>query len=145
MYVDALGLVSDAQAFGAGAVSTNSVDLGIEQGFTRQIGEGEPMGFGVSVDVSATGTTVILEVISATDAALTASVRVHGRLDGVIADFTAGTLHFVAINRTQSPLIQRFIGLRATIAAGTLTATAWLTSHDLFSVLARPYPNRYTP
>jgi hypothetical protein len=144
MFLDALGLVSDAQAFGAGAVSTNSVDLGIEQGFTRQIGEGEPMGFGIAIDVLAVGTTVIVEIISATDAALTAGVRVHGRLDGLVADFPAGSLHFVAFNRTTSPLVQRFVGVRITTAAGTITATCWLTSHALFSVLARPYPKRYS-
>jgi hypothetical protein len=147
MYLDALGRVSNGQAFGAGpTVSTDSIDLDPTNLASpkRQIGEGEPMGFGFAVTVSATGTTVVLEVISATDAALTASVRVHGRLDGVIADFTAGTLHFIAINQSTSALIQRFIGIRSTVAAGTLSGTAWLTSHNLFAILARAYRKNYS-
>jgi hypothetical protein len=146
MYVDALGLVSLNQAFGAGpTVSTNSVDLDPQNNMApkRQIGEGEPMGFAFAVTVAATGTTVILEVISATDGALTASVRVHGRLDGVVADFPAGSLHFIAINQTTAERIQRFIGIRSTVAAGTLSGTSWLTSHALFSILARPYRKNY--
>lgn len=141
MYLDALLLVSDAQAFGAGAVSTNSIDLGNVTP-KREIGVGEPMGFGLSVDVAATGTTVVIEVISATDAALTAGIVVHGRKDGLIADFAAGALHFIAINEGR-PFMNRFIGIRATIAAGTLTATAWLTSSDLFSVAQTNYAKAY--
>lgn len=142
MYLDAFLLVSDAQAFGAGAVSTNSIDLGNVTP-KREVATGTPMGFGVSVDVSATGTTVILEIISATDAALTAGILIHGRLDGAIARFTAGSLHFVAMNQGGSA-INRFLGLRATVAAGTLTATAWFTSHWLFSLNPIHYADAIT-
>jgi hypothetical protein len=142
MFLDALLRVSNGQAFGAGAVSTDSIDLGNVSPI-RQIGTGEPMGFGFAVTVAATGTNVLVEAISATDAALTTSVRVHGSVGGVIADFPAGSLHFCPINQGGN-LIQRFIGIRTTQAAGTLSGTAWLTSHNLFSLLARAYAKGYT-
>ena len=55
MYIDALNLLCDAQAFTADAVSTNSLDLGNVTP-KRQIGSGEPMAVTVQVDVSADNT-----------------------------------------------------------------------------------------
>lgn len=139
MYIDSLGKVCTAQAFGTGAVSTDSIDLGTSG---RQLGSGEPMGFGFLVTTGATGTVVLVEVISATDAALTTSVKTHGTKTGVIADFPTGSLHFIPINQG-TPDIQRYIGIRTAQAAGTLSGTAWLTSHSLFSIQARVYAKSY--
>jgi hypothetical protein len=89
MFLDAFLRVSNEQAFGAAAVSTDSIDLGLTTP-GRQIGTGEPIGFAFSVDVAGTVAASLIEIISATDAALTgdpdAAVprdsRHHGRRDG---------------------------------------------------------------
>lgn len=146
MYVDALGLVSDAQAFTAVAVSTNSIDLGNVTP-KRVIGTGEPVGFGVAVDVAADSTTVKLEVIMATDAALTAGIIVLMEETRLAADLPLGGLLFLPIPPgAPAAGYLRFLGIRVTPAGGaaTVTLTAWLTAHALFSVLAKPYAKGYT-
>jgi hypothetical protein len=140
MFLDALGLVSDAQAFGAAAVSTNSIDLGLTTP-GRQIGTGEPMGFGVGVDVLGTVAPSLIEVISATDAALTAGILVHASRTIPLAEMVAGALFFIAI--PPGTPTQRFLGIRITTAGGTVTCTAWLTTHSLFSILPRAYPKNF--
>lgn len=133
MFIDTFLKVCAAQAFTAAAVSTNSIDLG---NITpkRQIGTGEPMGFGVSCDVAASATTVLIEVISATDTALTAGILVHGTVTKPAAEFSAGSLHFVPLN--PGAPTQRFLGLRVTPAGGaaTVTLSASLTAWSLFSL-----------
>jgi hypothetical protein len=145
MYVDALGLVADAQAFTAVAV-TNSVDLGNVTP-KREIANGEPMGFGIAVDVAASSTTVLVEIIQATDGPLTAGIIVLAQRTFLSADMPAGALIFFPIPQNPTaagPL--RFIGLRVTPAGGaaTVTLTAWLTAHNLFAALARTYAKGYT-
>lgn len=146
MFVDALGVVSDAQAFTAAAVSTNSIDLGSVVP-KREIAVGEPMGFGLAVDVAASSTTVLVEIIQATDAALTAGIIVLIQRTFLSADMPAAALIFFPI--PQSPTVAgplRYLGLRVTPTGGaaTVTLTAWLTTHALFSVLAKPYAKGYT-
>lgn len=140
MFLDALLLVSDAQAFGAAAVSQNSIDLGLTTP-GRQIGTGEPMGFGIAVDVAGTVAPSVIDVISATDAALTAGIIVHATRSIALAEMTAGALHFIGVP-VGTPT-QRYLGVRITTAGGTVTATAWLTTHSLFSILPRAYPKNY--
>jgi hypothetical protein len=140
MFLDALHVVSDAQAMGAAAVSTNSIDTGLTTP-GRQIGTGEPLGFGVSVDVAGTVAATLLEVISATDAALTAGILVHASRSIPLAEMVAGALFFLGLP-TGTPT-QRFLGIRATTAGGTVTLTAWLTAQSLFSILPRAYPKGY--
>lgn len=147
MYVDTLGKVSVAQAFTAAAVSTNSVDLGNVTP-KREIAVGEPMGFGIGVDVAASSTTVLVEIIQATDAALTAGIIVLSQRTFLAADMPVGALIFMPLpeNPTAAgPL--RFLGLRVTPAGGaaTVTLSAHLTAQNLFSVLARAYAKNYTP
>lgn len=146
MFLDALGVVCDAQAFTAAAVSTNSIDLGSSTP-KREIATGEPMGFGIAVDVAASSTTVKVEIITTTDAALTAGLVVMAERTFLSADMPAGALVFMPIPQgviVGGPL--RYIGLRVTPAGGaaTVTLTAWLTAHALFSVLAKPYAKGYT-
>jgi hypothetical protein len=140
MYLDALGLVSNAQAFGAAAVSTSSIDLGAAP-IPRPIGTGEPMGFGFCVTTAGTVADSLVEIISATDAALTASILVEASLVIALADAVAGARFFVPL--PQGRPRQRFLGIRVTTAGGTISGTAWLTAHDLFSILARQYPKSY--
>lgn len=56
MILDALLVVSDAQAVTVDAVSTNTIDLGTSSP-AREIGSGEPMSMLVTVDVAADFTT----------------------------------------------------------------------------------------
>lgn len=140
MYLDAFLRVSNAQAFGAAAVSTNSIDL---DNVTpkRQIGTGEPMGFGVAVTTAGTVAATLMEVISATDAALTAGILVHSTLNVPLAQTVVGALFFLPI--PQGTPTQRFVGVRLTTAGGTISATAWLTAHDLFSIANQFYARNY--
>jgi hypothetical protein len=150
MYVDALTLVCDAQAFTAVAVSVSSIDLGLPGGTgtppKRQIGTGEPVGFGITVDVAASSTTVKLEIIMATDAALTAGIIVLVEETRLSADLPAAGRIFLPIPQG-GPAAGwlRYLGLRVTPVGGaaTVTLTAWLTAHDLFSVLPITYAKNF--
>jgi len=145
MIPDALLLVSDAQAFTAVAVSTHSVDLGNVTP-KRQIGTGEPLGFAVAVDVAASSTTVKLEVIMATDDALTAGIIVLNEQTRLSADLAAGKLLFLDLP-VQPPAAGwlRYLGIRVTPAGGaaTVTLSAWLTARSLFSVIPTAYAKNY--
>jgi hypothetical protein len=90
---------------------------------------------------------LLIEIIQATDAALTAGIIVLAQRTFLAADLPAGALVFFPIPQrptTAGPL--RFLGLRVTPAGGnaTVTLTAWLTAHDLFSVQSRIYAKGYT-
>ena len=146
MFIDVLGRVCNAQAFTAVAVSTDSIDLGNVTP-KREIAVGEPMGFGLAVNVAASSTTVLVEIIQATDAALTAGIIVLSQRTFLSADMPLGRAIFMPL--PQAPTVAgplRFLGLRVTPAGGaaTVTLTAWLTTHSLFSVLAQSYAKGYT-
>lgn len=140
MFIDALLKVAAAQAFTAAAVSTNSIDLGLPGGVgtptKRQLGSGEPMGFGFNVDVAASATTVKLELIMATDAPLTAGVIVLNEATRLSADLPAGQLLYLGLP-PGGPVAGwlRYLGVRVTPAGGaaTVTLSAWLTPFCLFS------------
>lgn len=145
MFLDALGLVSDAQAFVAAAVSTNSVDLGNVTP-RRPLGTGEPVGFGIQVDVAASSTTVKLEAIMATDGALTAGIVVLLEETRLSADLPLGGRLFLPLPSSEpAGGWLRFIGIRVTPAGGaaTVTLTAWLTTASAFSVEPRLAPKSY--
>jgi len=141
MYLDALLLVSNAQAFGAAAVSTNSIDLGNVTP-KRQIGTGEPMGFGFAVTTAGTVAASLIEIISATDTALTTSIVVHASRSIALADTTIGSLHFVPL--PPGTPTQRYLGIRVTTAGDTISGTAWLTSAALFSIAPIHYARNYS-
>jgi hypothetical protein len=149
MYIDALLRVSSAQAFGAAAVSTSSIDLGVPGGVVpsgtppfREIGTGEPMGFGFQISTSGTVAASLVEIISTTDAALTAGILVHAAITIPLAAALAGTVWFIPL--PPGTPTQRYLGLRVTTAGGTISGTAWLTSWSLFSLLAKSYAKNYT-
>ena len=141
MILDALLKVASAQAFGAAGVSASSIDLGLTAA-GRQIGTGEPMGFGLSVDVAGTVAASIVEIISATDAALTAGILVHATRTIPLAEALAGALFFLGL--PMGTPTQRYLGIRVTTAGGTISMSAWLTSQNLFSILPRNYAKAYT-
>lgn len=144
MYLDALLLLSDAQGFtGAATFSTNTIDLG---GSTpsREVGTGEPMGVGVTVDVAAgAGSTVLLEVVQSANANLS-SPDVIATFSDVAANFVAGTLRFLSIPAGFPQ--KRYLGLRVTVTGGTttITLTAWLTARALFSIATRHYAKNFS-
>lgn len=142
MILDALLRVSTAQAFTAAAVSTNSIDLGNVTP-KRAIGTGVPMVFGISIDVLLSATSMTVEVISATDAALTAGILVHNTRSILAADATAGAL--IAIGVPVGTPTQRYLGLRVTPVGGaaTVTLTAQLMPADMFSIAAAQYAKNY--
>lgn len=146
MFVDALGLVADAQAFAAAAVSLSSINLGASVP-KREIGTGEPVGFGFGVDVAASCTTVKLEAIMATDDALTAGIIVLAEETRLAADLPAGKLLFLPLPpHAPAAGYLQYVGIRATPVGGaaTVTLTAWLTARSLFSTLAKSYAKGYT-
>lgn len=145
MFIDVLGRVSNAQAFTATAVSTDSIDLSLTNP-QRRIGTGEALGFGMAVIVGLAGTTPTFsfDVISATDGALTTSIVVHANYTRLQADLAAGSLHFFPLPPDWPR--QRFLGARVNLGGTTptITVTTWLTARDLFSVQPQSYPDAIT-
>jgi hypothetical protein len=147
MFLDALGLVAGSQAagqaFGAGAVSTNSIDLGATSVSpnARQIGTGEPIGFGFEISVDATVAATTVEIISATDAALTAGIISHAQITIPLAAALAGSVWFIPL--PPGTPTQRFLGIRTATAGGTISGRAWLTLQSMFSILTKAYPKSY--
>lgn len=146
MYIDALLLVSDAQAVTADAVSTNTIDLGNVTP-KRRIGTGEPMGFGMQVDVAADFTTgdetYSFEVIESANADLS-SATVIAAYTRTAAQLFAGSLHFFTI--PPGFPTARYLGLNYNVGGTTptITVTAWLTTQALFSIAAQHYAKGYT-
>lgn len=145
MYLDALGLVSDAQALSATAFSTNTIDLGSGTP-ARDIGAGEPVGFGITVDVALAGTapTFSVDVVESDNANLSSPVVLSSRTI-LAADLTAGSTHWIDVPQASGSR-KRYLGLRFNLGGTTptITVTAWLTARKLFSLLAKNYALGYT-
>jgi len=147
MILDALLRVSNAQALTVTAVSTSSVDLGVVDP-DREIGTGEPMGFGVFVGVAADATTgdetYQVNVVSDDDPLL-GSVAVLSERIITAANLAAGAAHFFDLPIGQPK--ERYVGLQYVLAGTTptVTVTAYLMPRSLFSLLAKAYPKNYTP
>lgn len=140
MILDALLLVAQAQAFAAAGVSASSIDLGNVTP-KRKIGTGREMGFGLAITTAGTVAATLFEIISATDAALTAGILVHASRTIPLAETVAGALFFLGL--PPGTPTQRFIGIRLTTAGGTISATSWLTEQELFSILGENYAKNY--
>lgn len=140
---DALLTVSDSQVTGAAAVSTNSVDLGAGTP-KRRIGTGEAVGFEVSVEVAPTGVSLQIEVITATDAALTTGIVAQASRTILAADAPVGSQHYIQVPPGGPLGTARYLGLRYTVPAGTSTVTASLIPADYFAATPEYYPKGYT-
>ena len=152
MIIDSLTKVCAAQAFTAAAVSLSSIDLGTPGGLgtppKRVLGAGEPMTFAFTTDVAASCTTVKLEVIMATDAALTAGIIVLVEQTRLAADFAAGSINDLTLPKSPPAAgYLRFLGVRATPVGGaaTVTLSAWLTDYHMVSPAFLAYAKNYTP
>ena len=119
--ISSTGAVEGQTVFSAGTsvVSTNTVDLGV----ARDMGEGTNLFGRFQYTVAAAGgTSIEMQVISATDAALLTSVVVLGTTGPIaVASLTIGS-RFACDTRPQIGLKgQRYLGLRY-ISVGTTTA-----------------------
>ena len=145
MYLDALGLVSDAQALSATGYSTNTIDLGSGTP-ARDLGAGEPIGFGLAIDAALTGTTPTFEVqvVESPNANLSSHTVLASRTIAQ-ADLVAGSLHWIDVPQMAGTR-QRYMGLRFVLGGTTpaITVTAWLTARRLFSLLGRNYAIGYS-
>jgi hypothetical protein len=123
MFIDALLLLSDAQAVTADAVSTNTIDCSAVSP-ARDIGTGEPLEVVFQVDVAADFTTgdetYAFEVISSAAANL-GTPTVLARRAIAAALLTAGSIH-----RLQVPpgsMVQRYLGANYDVGGTTPTIT----------------------
>jgi hypothetical protein len=133
MFLDSLGLFSDAQAVTATAVGTNVIDLSQD----RSIGTGEPMAVMFCVDVAADQTTgdedYTFDVEYASDAAQTTARQLIGRrifesgtptAPAQDADLlVAGFRFFIPIPPTALSESERYLGIRYVCAGTTPTIT----------------------
>ena len=128
MILDKLNEVCSAQAFTATAVSEDSIDtLSADADMTigRRIA-----GYFVPTVAAGAGSTHILAVIQADDAALTTNVEVLGSLTVLAAALTVGSRHEIPV--PQGVKTRRYLGIRNTISSGitTVTADAWILPQD---------------
>ena len=150
MFIDALQKVAAALAITATGVS-DSIDLGAAP-IPRQIGDGEPVGFGFAIGVDADHTTgdetYTFEVIESAAAALTSPNVIASRsftaAQAVAGALVAGTRFFIGIPQGTPNL--RYIGVRATLGGTTPTITysAWLSPRSMFSQEPHSYPKGFT-
>ncbi len=146
MYTDGQQLFSDAQAFTTDAASTNLIDLGA----AREIGQGEPMGIAILVDVAAktSDANETYEFQLETDSAEAFNVAIVDVITQSIAkaDLVAGSLHVLPISPANALLFKRFIRIYFN-GGGTnpaITATIWLTPLNMVAGRAKVYPDGIT-
>lgn len=109
-----------AQAFtGAATVSTNSYKKGTAAQDTS-IGSRQSLVV-IPAVAAGVGSTHTLEVIQATDAALTTSIDVLGSISRTAAQLTKGSVHEIPI--PQGTMSKQYIGFRNTATGGTTTVT----------------------
>lgn len=147
MILDALTLVSNAQAVTASAVSANTIDLSQN----RDIGAGAEVCFSVTVDENfATATAVEIQVITSAAANLGSPTVIGSTGALAIAQLTAGRKPIeVRIPRAvllAQPIGQRYLGLNYVVTGSNATAgkfTAAIYSGD-FQDVAKNYPIGYS-
>ena len=145
MFVDALLLVSDAQAFTATAFSTNTVDLG-SQSTSPRVGTGEELALAVQVDVAAdfttTDETYEVEIVSSANANLS-TPTVIARQPLLASLLTAGK-KFVIPLPPGFPR-QRYIGAQMILAGTTpsVTLTMFFTRQSMADPEWTVYPKGY--
>jgi len=147
MIIDALTLVSNAQAVTASAVSTNTIDLSQ----ARDVGAGQELCFTVTVDENfATATSVEVQVISSAAANLGTPTVLSSTGALAIAQLTAGRKPIeLKVGRAilnAQPIGQRYLGLNYVVSGSNATAgkfTAAIYSEG-FQDVAKNYPVGYS-
>lgn len=128
MLLDYEDQVCRTQAFAATAVSGSSIDT-LVAATDMFIGRRMAGLFIPSVAAGA-GSTHVLAVVEADDAALTSNVTVLGSVTVLAAALTVGAM--IEIPVPQGVKARRYIGIRDTISGGvtTVTADAWIVPQD---------------
>lgn len=128
MLLDYEDQVCRAQAFTATAVSANSIDTNVAS--TDMFIGRRMAGLFIPTVAAGAGSTHVLAVIEADDAALTSNVTVLGSITVSAAALTVGSMHEIPV--PQGVKTRRYIGLRNTISSGTTTVTAdaWIVPQD---------------
>jgi hypothetical protein len=136
MLLDASLQLSDAQAVTSTAVSTNTIDLGLN----RDLGQGNPLFaiIGVAEAAAAAGAaTVDFQIVASANANLSSPTVLMSTGPIAKTELTLGRkpialrLPSAAINA--APLGARYLGLQYTVASGPLTAgkfSTWMAFDD---------------
>lgn len=146
MFMDALLLLSDAQAITADAVSTNTIDLG-NPTVKNKIGTGEPMVVAVQIDSAAdlttTDETYAIEIISSASANLS-SPTVLARFVLTAAQLALGKKFALPIPAGMPG--QRYLGINYDVGGTTplLTATASVMPASMTDAENTLYAKGYT-
>lgn len=142
---DAFLNVSDAQAVTVTAVSTSSINMLAR----KDIAPGTPIHANITVgaNVTAAGAaTVTFEIITASDAALTADIEVLASTGAIgKAALTAGRIPIMLTAQPATGIGQTYLGVRYTVATGPLTAgnfTAYIT--PLVETADKQYPKGWS-
>jgi hypothetical protein len=123
MFVDAMLLVSDAQALTVTAFSTNTIDLG-NPSVKNRIGSGQPMAAAIQVDVAADFTTgdetYIFQVVESANANLS-TPTIIAQQPVLAALLKAGAKFAIPIPPGYPRA--RYLGMQYTLAGTTPTCT----------------------
>ena len=150
--LDALCLLSDAQAFTATGVSTSSYDIGNITP-NRQIGDGCPLAITVTLDVAADFTTgnetYSFEAIQSASSALTTPTILASQAyiaSGVLISSLLKVGYVIVLPIPAGMPLQRFIGFNLTAGGTTptVTLTAWLGRFADVAAKPQTYPKGYT-
>lgn len=141
MFIDALNLLSDAQAVAATAYSTNTIDLGSSTP-KREIGGGEPLCLCITVDVAADFTTAdetyTFAFVQSANANLSAdddlAVRAVSASGGAASLLAAGAMVVVPV--PPGSVTKQYIGAQYTLGGTTpsITVTAFLTLQSMLQM-----------
>lgn len=157
MILDSLLQFSDSQALTATALSTNVVDIG---SVDRNIGQGEPLGVVVAVEVAADQTTgdedYTFDVETASNAAITTARKLLARrifesgtptAPAEDADLLVAGFRFVLpIPMGGLGEAERYLAVRYTLAGTTptITVSAYLMPLKMVEVAKVHYPDGFT-
>lgn len=146
MFTDAQHLLSDAQAVTADAGSTNVIDLSA----VREIGQGEPMGVAIRVDVAADGTTTdetyAFKLQTDDAAAFGSATDLTPSLAIGYATLVAGYLFVIPLSNVNTAAMERYLRLYYDVGGTTptITCTAWLTPLNMVAGRAKIYADAIT-
>lgn len=144
MILDALGLLSDAQALTATGVSTNTIDLGNTTP-KRQVGDGRPLALTITFDVGADFTTADetydFQLIQSAADTLTTPTILARRTYIATGSFISSLLvtgYIIVLTLPPGLPLQRYIGVNYVLAGTTPTMTVSAFFGPLFSVGVKP-------
>lgn len=148
MILDALSLLSDAQALAATGVSTNTIDLGNVTP-KREVGTGEPLALVVAVDVAAdAGTgdeTYQFQVIQSANADLSAQDVIVQTDTALITRATLVAGYTLVLPIPPAFPTKRYLGARYVLGGTTpsITVTSFITALSMVQRF-RAYASGFT-